>query len=58
MPDTPTEKRPFLLGPRSKRPETATAKADWLIMAYLAADNDLEDDDRCAGLDQPSHEFH
>jgi len=42
MPDTPTEKRPFLLRPRSKKPGTAKAKADWLVMAYLAADNDLE----------------
>jgi hypothetical protein len=42
MPDTPTEKRPFLLRPRSKKPEAAKAKADWLVMAYLAADNDLE----------------
>jgi hypothetical protein len=42
MPDTPTEKRPFLLRPRSRKPETAKAKPDWLVMAYLAADNDLE----------------
>src|SRR5690349_13087120 len=42
MPDMPTEKRPFLLRPRSKKPETAKTKADWLVMAYLAADNDLE----------------
>jgi hypothetical protein len=42
MPDTPTEKRPFLLRPRSKKPKTGKAKADWLVMAYLAADNDLE----------------
>ena len=42
MPDTPTEKRPFQLRPRSTKPETAKAKADWLVMAYLAADNDLE----------------
>lgn len=42
MPDPPMEKRPFLLHPRSKKPGTAKAKADWLVMAYLAADNDLE----------------
>jgi hypothetical protein len=40
MSDTPTEKAPFLLRPRSKG--SATAKAEWLVMAYLAADNDLE----------------
>jgi hypothetical protein len=42
MPERPTEKRPFLLRPRSKKPGTTKAKADWLVMAYLAADNDLE----------------
>jgi hypothetical protein len=42
MSDTPTEKAPFLLRPRSKGPATTKAKADWLVMAYLAADNDLE----------------
>jgi hypothetical protein len=42
MSDTPTEKAPFLLRPRSKGSATAKAKAEWLVMAYLAADNDLE----------------
>jgi hypothetical protein len=42
MSDTPTEKTPFLLRPRSKGAATTKAKAEWLVMAYLAADNDLE----------------
>ena len=41
MVDAPTDKRPFLLRPRSKVSEPAP-KAEWLAMAYLAADNDLE----------------
>src|ERR1051326_4473651 len=42
MPDTPTEKAPFLLRPRLKGSESAEGRAEWRVMAYLAADNDLE----------------
>jgi len=42
MSDTPTEKAPFLLRPRSKGSESAGGRAEWGVMAYLAADNDLE----------------
>jgi cysteine peptidase C11 family protein len=42
MCDTPTEKATFLLRPRSKGSESAEGGAEWGVMAYLAADNDLE----------------
>ena len=42
MPDTPTEKAPFLLRPRLKGSESTERRAEWGVMAYLAADNDLE----------------
>ncbi len=42
MTDASTEKRPFLLRPQSKALRPYRPKAEWLVMAYLAADNDLE----------------
>ena len=42
MPNATQARRPFLLRPRSRTPAVTGPVAEWQVLTYLAADNDLE----------------